>query len=100
MKPSTLLITLCCVVWLHGCATAPHVIPTPSVCPTPREQPSKLMGELPDKLPALADALPKGYTPEQASDALQANRAKSGELYSACYESRSGLIEWIRAESN
>lgn len=97
-KLANLLVLLCCVVWLHGCATAPHVISTPSVCPAKREEPIKLMGPLPDSLPALADALPKGYSAEQAADALQRNRRDSSATYSACFDSRQGLIDWIRGE--
>lgn len=98
MRPANLLVLLCCTLSTHGCGMTSRVVTTPSVCPAKREQPSKLMGELPDKLPALADSLPKNYTPEQASDALQAVRRESAAAYSACYDSRSGLIEWIRGE--
>jgi hypothetical protein len=98
MKPSTLLIALCCVVWLHGCATTPHVVTTPSVCPAKREQPAKIMGPLPKQLPALAESLPKNWGPDQAADALQKNRRESAAAYSACIDSRAGLIDWIRAE--
>lgn len=98
MKPTTLLIALCCIVWLHGCASVPRVITVPSVCPAPREQPAKLMGELPDRLPALAESLPKNWGPEQAADALQQVRRESAAAYAACYESRAGLIDWIRAQ--
>jgi hypothetical protein len=98
MKPATLLVTLCCIVWLHGCATTPRITTLPSVCPKPREQPAKLMGDLPPQLPALADSLPKNWGPDQAADALQNVRRESAAAYSACYDSRVGLIDWIRGE--
>lgn len=95
---ANLLVGLCCVIWLHGCASSPSVIATPNVCPAKRDKPDKLMGPLPEQLPALAEALPKGYTAEQAADALQRNRRESAVAYSACVDSRIGLIEWIRSE--
>lgn len=98
MKPANLLVALCCIVWLHGCATTPRITTLPSVCPKPREQPAKLMGELPPQLPALADKIPPNATGEQKALALQYVRQESGESYAACLESRKGLIEWIRGE--
>lgn len=98
VKPSTLLVALCCIVWLHGCATTPRITTLPSVCPKPREQPVKLMGDLPEKLPALSAVLPKDATNEQKADALQYVRVLSGEHYAACLESRKGLIDWVRGE--
>ena len=98
MKPSTLLIALCCIVWLHGCATTPRITTLPSVCPKPREQPVKLMGDLPEKLPALSDKIPQDATGEQKALALQYVRRESGEQYAACLDSRKGLIDWIRGE--
>lgn len=98
MSAAKLLVALCCIVWLHGCAVTPRIVTVPSVCPTPRPQPEKLMGEIPDKLPALASVLPKDATDAQKADALQHVRVLSGEQYSACYESRSGLIDWIRGK--
>lgn len=98
MKPANLLVALCCIVWLHGCAATPRVIATPNVCPAKREKPLNLMQPQPDRLPALEDSLPKDATPAQKADALQAVRRESGRLYSECYESLRGLIDWIRAE--
>jgi hypothetical protein len=98
VKPSTLLVALCCIVWLHGCATTPRITTLPSVCPKPREEPSKLMGELPEKLPALSDKIPQDATGEQKALALQYVRQESGEQYAACLDSRKGLIDWIRGE--
>lgn len=98
MKPTTLLIALCCIVGLHGCATTPRITTLPSVCPKPREQPAKLMGELPPQLPALADYLPPDSTEIKNADALQYVRRESGQLYAQCINSRAGLIDWIRGE--
>lgn len=54
------------------------------------------MGPLPEKLPALADYIPKNSGPAEAAEALQHVRRESGAAYQACILSRAGLIDWIR----
>lgn len=98
MKPANLLVLLCCTISLHACATTPRVVATPNVCPAKREQPLNLMRDIPERLPALAETLPKNWGPAQAADSLQKLRRESGALYAACVDSRAGLIDWIRSQ--
>lgn len=96
MKPTSLLVALCCVVWLHGCASTQRIVSVPSVCPAPRELPSQLAQELPPQLPALTDYLPKFHGPDGAAEALRQIRIDSAGQYQACLASRAALIEWAR----